>query len=706
MLKQLTFMTMLITMIMMVSCGKKTTHENPFFEEFSTPFGVPPFDLIKNEHFVPAFEEGMKRHKAEIQIIIDNSDEPTFENTIVAYDNTGEMLKRVMGVFYNLTSSNTSPELQEIAKDLAPQISSHYDDISMNVDLFNKIKQVYENRITFDLNTEQNMLLDLIYKSFVRSGALLSEDDKAILRNINQELSILTLQFGDNLLAENNNFMLVIDNENDLSGLPEAVIEAAAETAKSNDLEGKWVFTLHNPSVMPFLQYADNRELRKQIQQAYINRGNNNNENDNKEIIKKIVALRIQRAQLLGYDSHADFVLEMNMAETSDNVYNLLNQLWKPAMKRAQDELKAYSLIAKKEGNKEPIQGWDWRYYAEKHRKEQYELDEEELKPYFSLNGVKDGIFYLCNTLFDIQFVPNNTLPTYHEDALAYEVRTNDNKHIGILYMDFHPRESKRGGAWFNSFRKQHRKDGEFITPIASIVCNFTKPTATQPSLLTLDEVGTFFHEFGHALHGLLSNGSYYSLTGTSVPRDFVELPSQILEHWATEPEMLRQYAKHYETNKIIPDELIEKIQNSAYFDQGFVTSEFLASAYLDMYWHTMSDISKLDLVKDPVSFENASLQSMGLIPEIYARHRSTYFAHVFSGGYSAGYYSYIWSALLDNDAFMAFKENGIFDKATADSFRTNILEKGHSDHPKNLYRAFRGKDPEIDALLIKRGLK
>lgn len=706
MFKKVTILSMSIIIIMTFSCGKKTNNQNPFFEEFSTTFGVPPFDLIKNEHYVPAFEEGMKRHKEEIQAIINNPDKPTFENTIVAYDNSGEMLNRVIGVFYNLTSSSTSPELQEIAKEIAPKISSHYDEISMNEDLFLRIKSVYENKDNFNLNTEQNMLLDLMYKSFVRNGALLGADDKEKLKSINQELSLLTLKFGDNLLAENNNYKLVIDKKEDLSGLPEAVIEEAAEVAKLNEMEGKWVFTLHNPSVMPFLQYADNRELRKQIHQAYINRGNNNNDNDNKEVIKKIVELRIQRAKLLGYKSHAEYVLEMNMAENIENVFNLLDQLWKPSLRRANDELNAYTKIAISEGNNEPIQAWDWRYYAEKHRKDKYELDEEELKSYFSLNAVREGIFYLCNTLFDIQFVPQPKLPAYHEEAVAYEVKTNKNEHIGVLYMDFHPRESKRSGAWYSNYREQSVKNGEFIAPIASIVCNFTKPTSNQPSLLSLDEVRTFFHEFGHALHGLLTKGTYSSITGTSVPRDFVELPSQLLEHWATEPEMLKQYAKHYKTNEVMPDELIEKIQNSAYFDQGFITTEFLASAYLDMCYHNMSDITELNLIDDPIAFENSMLKKLGLMPEIYARHRSTYFSHVFSGGYSAGYYSYIWSALLDNDAFMAFKENGIFDKTTADLYRTNILEKGHSDNPSNLYRAFRGKDPEIDALLIKRGLK
>ncbi len=697
------YTTFISAILMMTSCGSKKDQlsDNPFFKEWDTPFGVPPFEEIKNEHYVPAFEEGMKQHKAEIEDIISSSEAPTFENVIAAMDYSGEMLRKVSGVFFNMTSANTSDEIQEIAREISPKLTAHNDDILLNKELFKKVEQVYNNREEENLNTDQMMLLELTYKNFVRSGALLNEKDQERLRDINTQLSELTLKFGDNLLAETNNYELVIEKEEDLSGLPPAVIETAAETANEKGKEGKWVFTLHNPSVLPFLQFADNRELREEIQQAYIKRGDNNNEFDNKEVIKQIVSLRYERAQLLGYDTHADFVLEMNMAENPDGVFGLLDQLWTPALKLAEFEATEYQKIIDTEGGNFKLEAWDWRYYAEKYRKAKYDLNEDELKPYFELTKVRDGIFYVCNRLYDIKFEERNDVPKYHEDATVYEVKNNDDTHVGILYMDFHPRESKRGGAWMNSYRKQYRKDGKNISPVITIVCNFTKPTSTTPSLLTLDEVKTFFHEFGHALHGLLSNGTYPGISGTSVPRDFVELPSQIMEHWALEPEVLKQYAHHYQTGEVIPDELIEKISNAAYFDQGFATVEFLAAAYLDMYWHTM----QVSNIKDVNQFEHEALNTIKLMPEIVSRYRSTYFAHIFSGGYSAGYYAYIWSGVLDTDAFEAFKENGIFDKATADSFRKNILEKGHSDKAGNMYRAFRGRDPQIEPLLKSRGL-
>jgi peptidyl-dipeptidase Dcp len=690
--------------LILVSCknNKEQKSDNPFFSEWDTPYGVPPFDEIKNEHFMPAFEEAMKQHNSEIETIIQSEESPSFENVIVAMDYCGEMLRNVSNVFFNYTSSNTSEEIQQIASEVSPKITAHYDNILMNAQLFHKVKAVYENTDKSQLSTEQNMLLELTYKNFVRSGALLNEKDQERLKEINSQLSTLTLQFGDNMLAEINNFELVIDKEEDLSGLPQALIETASETAETKGYEGKWVFTLHNPSVLPFLQFADNRELRKTMQQAYVGRCNNNNEFDNNKIINQIVALRIERANLLGYDTHADFVLEMNMAETPQVVWELLNQLWNPALQLAKHEAKEYQKIIDSEGGNFKLEAWDWRYYAEKYRKQKYDLNEDELKPYFELNKVRDGVFYVCERLFGINFIERTDIPSYHKDAVAYEVVNEDKSHVGILYMDFHPRESKRGGAWMSSYRKQSRKDGEMITPIITIVCNFTSPTASTPSLLTLDEVSTFFHEFGHALHGLLSKGTYPSLTGTSVPRDFVELPSQIMEHWALEPEVLKQYAHHYQTGEVIPDELVEKIQNAAYFDQGFSTVEFLASAYLDMYWHTLTSAKDLT---NADAFEAQVIEKTNLIPQITFRHRSTYFAHVFSGGYSAGYYSYIWSGVLDTDAFEAFRENGIFDKATADSFRKNILEKGHGDTAQNMYRAFRGRDPIIEPLLKSRGL-
>jgi len=702
-MKQLVMISAIISvMVMASSCGSKKDKnaDNPFFVEWDTPYGVPPFDKIKNEHYLPAFEEGMKLQKEEIDIIIKTEEAATFDNVIAALDYSGEMLRKVSSVFFNMTGSNTSEELQELAKEISPKLSAHNDDILLNKELFARVSDVYNNRETMQLNGEQMMLLELTYKNFVRSGVMLDEKQQSRLREINSELSSLTLQFGDNMLAETNNFELIVEKKEDLSGLPSFLVDAAAETAKEKGKEGKWIFTLHNPSVLPFLQFADNRELRKQMQQAYVNRCNNGNEYDNNENILKIVALRHERAQILGYDTHADFVLEMNMAENPATVFDLLKQMWQPALNLAKTEAAEYQKIIQSEGGQFKLDAWDWRYYAEKYRKLKYDLNEEELKPYFELTKVRDGIFYVCDQLFQITFTERTDIPVYHTDVTVYEVTNPDGSHVGLLYMDFHPRESKRGGAWMSSFRKQYRKDGKNITPVITIVCNFTKPTATQPSLLTLDEVSTFFHEFGHALHGLLSNGTYPGITGTSVPRDFVELPSQIMEHWALEPEVLKQYALHYETGEVIPDALIEKIRNAAYFDQGFSTVEFLGSAYLDMYWHT--NTGKEAKANE---FEAWVSEKINMMPEIAYRHRSTYFSHIFSGGYSAGYYSYIWSGVLDNDAFEAFRENGIFDKATADLFRKNILEAGHRDKAMNLYKAFRGREPKIEPLLKSRGL-
>lgn len=692
----------IIIMIFMASCGSKEEPiDNPFFSEWDTPYGVPPFGEIENEHFMPAFEQGMAQQKEEIEEIVNSKEEPDFENVIAALDYTGELLKRVSGVFYNMTSANTSDEIRDIAQEVSPKLTAHNDDILLNAELFEKIKAVHDKKDQLDLNTEQMMLLDLTYKNFVRNGALLNEEEQKRLREINTELSKNTLKFGDNVLGDVNSFEMVIDDEADLAGLPGAVVETAAEAANEKGYEGKWLFTLHNPSALPFLQFAKNRDLREKMLKAYINRGNNDNEYDNKKIIEKIIALRYDRAQLLGYDTHADFVLEMNMAKNPETVLDLLETLWQPALDLAKYEAEQYQKIIDDKGGDFELQAWDWRYFAEKYRKEKYDLNEDELKPYFELTKVRDGIFKLCNKLFDIEFILREDIPVYHEDAVCYEVTDTDGSHIGLLYMDFHPRESKRSGAWMSSYRKQYRKDGENITPIIKIVCNFTQPTATLPSLLTLDEVRTFYHEFGHALHGLLSDGTYYSLTGTSVPRDFVELPSQIMEHWALEPEMLKKYAFHYETGKVIPDELIEKIQNATYFDQGFGTTEFLASAFLDYYYYTETD----NTFSGVNEFQNMIAEKINLIPQIPFRHGSTHFLHIFSGGYSAAYYSYIWSGVLDADAFEAFKENGIFDKATARSFRENILERGHSDKAMDLYKAFRGREPEIEPLMRNRGL-
>lgn len=687
-------------MATLTSMAQKT--DNPFFEKYSTPFEVPPFDQIKPEHFMPAIKQGIVEQAKEIEAIVKNKAKPDFNNTIAALDYSGALLTKVSNVFGNLNSSNTNASIQAIAKEMSPLLSAHRDNINLNADLFKRVKTVYDSRASLKLTNEQTRLLEDTYKDFVRSGAALDETQKARLREINAKQSMLTLQFGENLLKETNSYKLVIDKREDLAGLPQSLVDQAADDAKQRGLDGKWVFTLQNPSIMPFLQYSSNRKLREEIYNAYINRGNNNNERDNKNLIKEIVSLRLERAKILSYDSHAAFVLERNMAKNAENVDKLLQQLWVPALQRAKTESADLQAIVDREGGNFKVQGWDWRYYAEIVRKEKYNLSDEELKPYFSLENVKQGIFMVANKLYGLTFHEDKSLPVPHPDAVAYEVKEADGKHVGVLYMDFHPRDSKRGGAWMSSYRKQSiDQNGVYIHPIGTMNCNFTKPTANQPSLLTFDETSTFFHEFGHALHGLLSNSTYPSLTGTSVPRDFVELPSQIMENWAAEPEVLKMYAKHYKTGEVIPQSLIDKLQNSKYFNQGFETVEYLAASLLDMRYHSLKEVNFTDVIE----FEKKALDEIGLIPEIPSRYRSTYFNHIFAGGYSSGYYAYIWAAILDTDAFEAFKEKGLFDKATATSFRKNILERGGTDDPMVMYKTFRGAEPDIKPLLRKRGL-
>jgi peptidyl-dipeptidase Dcp len=676
--------------------------DNPFFKEFSASNGVPPFEQIKPGHYLPAFKEGIKQQQTEIESIVNSSEAPNFENTIAAMERSGALLDRVSSVFYNMMSSNTSEELQKIAKDISPLLSKHNDDILLNEKLFKKVKLVYEEKDKLLLTEEQKALLDKTYKEFVRGGANLDEQKKSQLREINKELSLLSLQFGENLLKETNAFELVIEKETELSGLPQPLINSASETAKGRGYKNKWVFTLQNPSIMPFLQYADNRSLREKIFKAYINRGNNNNKNDNKAVITKIASLRVKRANLLGYKTHADFVLDENMAKTSENVYKLLRQLWTPALKVAKKESEELQQMIYKEGNNFKLEAWDWRYYAEKLRKEKYDLDDELLRPYFKLENVREGAFSVANKLYGITFSERTDLSKYHNEAKAFEVREANGKFLGILYTDYFPRESKRGGAWCSSFRKQSIKEGKEITPVMVNVCNFSKPTGDNPALLTFEEVTTLFHEFGHALHGLLSHTTYDKLSGSAVPRDFVELPSQIMENWAGEPEVLKTFAKHYKTGETIPQELIDKIKNSEHYGQGFATVEYLAASFLDLDWHTLADPKEVDAEK----FETSSLSKIGLIPEIVVRYRSTYFNHIFSSGYSSGYYSYIWAEVLDADAFEAFKETSLFDQKTARSFRDNILSKGGTEDAMTLYRRFRGSDPKIEPLLKRRGLE
>lgn len=674
---------------------------NPFFQPYSTPYEVPPFDKIKNEHFKPAILEGIKRHEAEINAIANNTAAPTFENTILAMENAGELLANVNIVFSNLNGANTNEEMQKIAKEVSPNLAAHSDNIYLNEKLFARVKAIWDKKESLGLNPEQAKILENLHKAFVRSGANLATADKEKLRKINAELSMTSLKYGQNILAETNKYELVITDKKDLAGLPQELINTAADDAKAKGKEGKWVFTLSNSSVMPFLQYSSNRKLRQEIWNAYQTRGNHDDALDNKENAIKLANLRGEKARLLGYKSHAAYVLEESMAKNPENVAKLLNDLWTPALAIAKTEASDIQKMMDKDGVKDKVKPYDWRYYTEKIRKQRFDLDEQELKPYFSLDNTRNGIFQVTEKLYGLKFKQLNDVPKYHDEVTVWEVTEADGTHVGILYMDFFPRASKRGGAWMTSYRSQKTVDGQRKAPVISIVCNFTKPTGDTPALLTFDEVTTFFHEFGHALHGLLSNVTYKSLGGTSVPRDFVELPSQIMENWAAEPEVLKMYAKHYKTGEVIPDALIQKLQKSGTFDQGFATVEYLAASFLDMDYHTQTAAIQLDAN----SFEKNSMKKIGLIDAIIPRYRSTYFSHIFSGGYSSGYYSYIWSGVLDTDAFEAFKTTNLFNPEKAKLFRKNVLEKGGAEDPMVLYKRFRGAEPSVEPLLRKRGL-
>lgn len=675
---------------------------NPFFTEYATPFGVPPFDEIKLEHYKPAFLKGMEEQAKEIDAIVNARSMPDFENTIVALDQSGQLLRRVSAVFYGLNSANTSDEMQALSKELSPLLSKHSDDISLNPRLFERVKQVYDNKEKFNLDKEQTKLLEETYQDFVRGGANLDSAKQAKLRQLNSEIAMLQLTFGQNMLKETNAFQLVIDKKEDLAGLPESLIANAAAAAKAAGMEGKWLFTLHNPSVMPFLQYADNRALREKIFKGYINRGNNNNDADNKEVVKTLLQKRLEKAQLMGYEDYASFVLEDRMAKTSANVYNLLDEVWAPALKQAKAELADIQNEIKKEGNSFEAEGWDWRYYFEKAKKAKFNLDENQIRPYLPLDQVCEGAFYVANKLYGITFTQLKDMPLPHPDALCFECKDKDGTHLGVLYMDFFPRASKRGGAWCGSYRSQTYADGKRQGPVVTIVCNFTQPAAGEPALLSADEAATLFHEFGHGLHNLFKDVHYYGVSG--VPRDFVELPSQIMEHWVFEPEVLKVYAKHYKTGEVIPAELIEKLDKSGKYGQGFATTEYLAASLLDMDYHVLKEIPA-DF--DVMAFEQQTLGKRGLLKQIPSRYRTTYFNHTMGGGYTAGYYSYIWAEVLDADAFQAFKETGdIFNQDLAQKFRTYILTPGGIDDAMDMYKNFRGKEPGTDALLKNRGLK
>ncbi len=673
---------------------------NPFMSEFETAHGIPPFDQIQESHYLPAFRAGIKANNADIKAIIDNKEEANFENTIEALENSGQLLSRVSSVFFNLMSSHSSDRLNQIAAEITPELTKLNDDLVLNAQLFSRVKAVYHQKESLKLAAEQEILLENAYKQFVRGGANLSEKDKSSLRALNEEISLLQLKFQENQLKDTNRWELVIDNKDDLAGIPDAIVASAAQTAEKKGHNNKWVFTLHRPSMTPFLQFAENRSLREKMFKGYANNANNDNDFDNKKVASRTAALRSQRAKLLGYQSHAHYVLEQNMAKTPAGVYALLDQVWPAAINKSKDEAAMMQAMIDQEGGTFKLQPWDWAYYAEKIRKTKYQFDEEQTRPYFSVTSTFDAALNVANKLFGITMKERSDLPVYHPDVKAFEVFDKDGSLLGVYFADYYVRDSKRSGAWMNSFRKQSFFNGQ-VKPIIVNCFNYPAPAAGEPTLLTFEQASTLFHEFGHALHGLLSNCHYNSLSGTAVNRDFVEFPSQVMENWLSEKEVLSKFAKHYKTGEPIPMELIDKLKAAGQFNQGFKTVEYLAASYLDMKWHSISDGQE----QDTLAFEKKAMDDLGLIDEIIPRYRSTYFSHIFAGGYSAGYYSYIWAEILDADTFEVFKKNGIFDEATAKSFRDHILSRGGTAEPQTLYQSFRGQEPSIAPLLKRRGL-
>ena len=699
--KALTFSVFLT--LMLLSCtnhtGQKETESNPFFSEFDTPFNVPPFDKIEDEHYLPAFQRAIQEQEKEIEAIVNTLEAPTFENTIEALEHSGVLLETVGSVLQVLNSTIANDNRQAIAKQVAPLTSKHRSDITLNEKLFERIETVYGQRDELSLTLEQNALLEKYYKDFVRGGAKLDAEKKARMSDINQELSLLILEFGDNVLKANNRLELVIEEEEDLAGLPEVAIDRAAEVARERGHEGKWVFTRND--VFRFLRYSEKRPLREKFLNAYINRCNNNDDLDNKAVVSRIASLRAERANLSGYKTHAHFVLENNMVKNPETVYEFLDQLWQPALKLAKKEATELQEMIEEEGESFRLQPWDWRYYAEKQKKAKYDLDEEVLRRYFKLENVVDGAFAVANRLYGIQFVERTDIPRYHEDARVFEVTEADGSPLGVFYTDYFPRASKKGGGWMTSFRKQSRRGGKDVLPVVLNVLNLSQPTSDMPALISSGGVSSLFHELGHALHGLLSNSTYSRFSGTAVAGDFAEFLSQMMENWAFEPEVLEIYAKHYETGEVIPRELIDKLEKATHFNQGSATVGYLSAVFLDLDLHTLTEPQELDVEK----FEIESLNKIGLIPEIGVRYRSTHFEHIFNHGHSSEFYSYIWTEVLDAHAFEVFEERGIFDQATAQSFRQNILERGGTEDPMTLYKRFRGAEPSIEPLLKRRGL-
>lgn len=699
-MKRITALLTLILTMTLVSCkSDKHAGENPFFAEWNTPYGVPPFDRIAPEHFLPALERGMSLHDAEIDAITSDNDAPTFENVILAYDRSGRMLAQTELIFGMLCAAENTPEMQALQERVMPLLAAHADKILLNEKLFERVKAVYDRRGALELDAEQNRLLEKTYRDFVRAGALLDAEQKARLKAINGELSLAAVKFGQNILAENGNYALVLESA-DLDGIPSNVRDQAREKAEAMGKKGKYVFTLHKPSLIPFLTYSQKRELREEIYKAYLNRCNNGDEYDNKQLINDFIRLRTEKAHLLGYPSYADYVVADEMAGTTDAVYKLLNEIWTPALERAKGELAEMEELFKKDHPDGEFASWDWWYYAEKVRKQKYQLEEELLRPYFSLENVQSGIFFLANRLYGITFRPI-VVPLYHPDAIAYEVLDADESHLGVLYFDYFPRDGKSQGAWCGNYVEQTYEDGKRVAPVVSIVCNFTRPTSNAPALLTLDETETLFHEFGHALHFLFHDVKYRGLT--EVEGDFVELPSQLMENWAFDPEVLKQYAVHYRSNEVIPEYLVAKLRRSELFNQGFMTTELIAASLSDMDIHSITEYEPFD----PMEFERKALtEKRGLIPQIEPRYRYPYFSHIFDGGYSAGYYFYTWAEVLDKDVFEAFRESGdLFNKKIADDFRRKILARGGSEDGMTMYRDFRGKDPDKRAMLRSRGL-
>ncbi len=695
------------TVVLSGACKKKTAENpelanNPFMKEWNTPYGVPPFEEIKTTDYLPAIQEGMRQQMENIQAICDSKEEPTFANTIIPYEYSGELLTKVSSVFMNLAECMNSPEMEKLSDTIFPLLTRHGDDIMLNAKLFERIKAVYNNREKENLNDEQMRLLEVIYKDFERGGANVPADKQARFREINEKLSALTLKFGNNVLGATNDYVLFVDNEEDLKGLTENQLATAKETADGmENAKGKYAFTIHLPSMEPFLQNCQNRELRKKLWTAYSTRCLDGNYS-NKKIINEIVNLRLEKAKILGFDNYANYVLDDCMAKNADNVYELLMKVWEPALAKAKEEAVQYQKMMAKDGISGELQPYDWRYYSEKLRKEKYDLNDDDIRPYLALDSARKGLFYVCERLYGLTFKENNEIPVYHKDVKAYEVIDN-NEVIAVVYMDFFPRESKRSGAWMTNFREQYYdRDGNNHIPVVSLVFNFTKPVGDKPAMLNIDETQTLYHEFGHALHSILSRCHYPTLSGTNVPRDFVEMPSQFMEHFAFEPEVLKVYAHHYQTGELIPDALVKKIEAAATYGQGFINTELLAASILDMDYHTVTSPVSIKLP----DYENQQMDKIGLISSIISRYRSPYFQHIFAGGYGAGYYSYTWSAVLDNDAYQCFKDHGIFDPATATSFRTNILEKGNTADAMTLYIAFRGQEPSIEPLLKNRGLK